>query len=694
MDGKGHLKMNSSSSKSDEQIMRDEEIDNESESDNLDDSIKNRHQKRRCYHRHTPFQIQEMEAFFKECPHPDNKQRNELSRGLGMEPQQVKFWFQNKRTQLKTQHERQDNAILRAENEKLGAANAKYKEALNNPLCPACGGPTVIREMSLEEHQLRLENAKLKLEIDRISETASKYVGKPLTSSMTTHSTPCFSDITPSIFKNKVCGAIDSVNNIPQTNNADERPVVLELAIAAMDELIRMAQLGEPLWLPNTGCNSASLLNEDEYFRVFSRAFGPKQNGFKSEASRESVVIMSHANDLVEILMDVNQWSNVFSAVVSRVTNVQVILSGVGGNYDGALQMMNVEFQVPSPLVQTRESYFLRYCKEHMDGMWVVVDVSLEPTHTPMVRCRKRPSGCVIQKMQNGYLKVTWVEHVEVEDKGVNNIYKPLVNSGLAFGAKRWVAILQGQVNYIASANALTNNLNNIEAGRKSMLKLAQRMMKSFCFGVTASSANTWMNFSKNGADEVKIMTRKNMDDPSKPFGTHLSVATSFWLPVPPKRVFDSVLDAESDILFNGVEINEIAHIASSKKAGNRVSFYESSPQKTTILQESRTDPTGSYIVYAPIEMLAMKVVMGGGDPYQIPLLPSGFAILPDGPTGNQGITKSNEVDSGGTLLTVAFQVLVDSATNAEVSEGSIAAVKELITCTVDKIKKALINKS
>ena len=42
-----------------------------------------------------------MPSFFKECPHPDDKQRKELSRELGLEPLQVKFWFQNKRTQMK-----------------------------------------------------------------------------------------------------------------------------------------------------------------------------------------------------------------------------------------------------------------------------------------------------------------------------------------------------------------------------------------------------------------------------------------------------------------------------------------------------------------------------------------------------------------------------------------------------------------
>ncbi|EXC36218.1 Homeobox-leucine zipper protein ROC6 [Morus notabilis] len=53
------------------------------------------------YHRHNAYQIQRLEAVFKEFPHPDENQRRELGRELGLDPKQVKFWFQNKRTQTK-----------------------------------------------------------------------------------------------------------------------------------------------------------------------------------------------------------------------------------------------------------------------------------------------------------------------------------------------------------------------------------------------------------------------------------------------------------------------------------------------------------------------------------------------------------------------------------------------------------------
>ncbi|KAG2574920.1 hypothetical protein PVAP13_7KG395300 [Panicum virgatum] len=682
--------------------------------------------KKKRYHRHTQHQIQELEAFFKECPHPDDKQRKELSRELRLEPLQVKFWFQNKRTQMKNQHERQENSQLRAENEKLRAENMRYKEALSSASCPNCGGPAALGEMSFDEHHLRIENARLHEEIDRISAIAAKYVGKPMVSFPVLSSPLAAARASPldigvgaaaaaaaaaygvtDIFGGVAAGAAGELLRGAAQSGAD-KPMIVELAVAAMEELVQMAQLDEPLWNAPGVDGSIETLNEEEYSRMFSRGLGPKQYGLKSEASRDSsVVIMTHAN-LVEILMDVNQYATMFSSIVSRAATLEVLSTGVAGNYNGALQVMSVEFQVPSPLVPTRESYFVRYCKQNADGTWAVVDVSLDSLRPGSVlKCRRRPSGCLIQEMPNGYSKVTWVEHVEVDDRSVHNIYKLLVNSGLAFGARRWVGTLDRQCERLASvlaSNIPTSDIGVITSseGRKSMLKLAERMVMSFCGGVTASAAHQWTTLSGSGAEDVRVMTRKSVDDPGRPPGIVLNAATSFWLPVPPKRVFDFLRDESSrsewDILSNGGIVQEMAHIANGRDHGNcvsllRVNSTNSNQSNMLILQESCTDSSGSYVIYAPVDVVAMNVVLNGGDPDYVALLPSGFAILPDGPArGN--MQGEGGVGSGGSLLTVAFQILVDSVPTAKLSLGSVATVNSLIACTVERIKAAVSGES
>ncbi|XP_028795280.1 homeobox-leucine zipper protein HDG2 isoform X2 [Neltuma alba] len=714
------LDMAPNTSESDIPRIRDDDFDtatksgSENQENGASGDDQDQRPKKKRYHRHTQHQIQEMEAFFKECPHPDDKQRKELSRELGLEPLQVKFWFQNKRTQMKNQHERHENSHLRAENEKLRADNMRYREALGNASCPNCGGPTAIGEMSFDEHHLRLENARLREEIDRISAIAAKYVGKPVVN----YPLLSPSSVPPRPLELGVGGgyggqagiaggtgdmyggAGDLLRSISGLTEAD-KPMIIELAVAAMEELVRMAQMGEPLWM-TTLDGSTTVLNEEEYMRSFPRGIGPKPSDLKCEASRETaLVIMNHIN-LVEILMDVNQWSTVFSGIVSRAMTMEVLSTGVAGNYNGALQVMTAELQVPSPLVPTRESYFVRYCKQHADGTWAVVDVSLDHLSTAPVKCRRRPSGCLIQEMPNGYSKVTWIEHVEVDDRGVHSLYKQLVSSGHAFGAKRWVATLDRQCERLASAmasNIPTADVGVItnQDGRRSMLKLAERMVISFCAGVSASTAHTWTTLSGTGADDVRVMTRKSVDDPGRPPGIVLSAATSFWLPVPPERVFDFLRDENSrsewDILSNGGVVQEMAHIANGRDTGNcvsllRVNSANSSQSNMLILQESCTDSTGSFVIYAPVDIVAMNVVLNGGDPDYVALLPSGFAILPDGTTPHGGAIV--ETGHGGSLLTVAFQILVDSVPTAKLSLGSVATVNNLIACTVERIKASL----
>lgn len=80
--------------------------------------------------------------------------------------------------------------------------------------------------------------------------------------------------------------------------------MIFELAVAAMEEFIRMSQFGEPMW--TIGADGIiSILNEDEYIRSFPRGMVLNINGFKREASRETAIVIMNHMSLVEILMDV-----------------------------------------------------------------------------------------------------------------------------------------------------------------------------------------------------------------------------------------------------------------------------------------------------------------------------------------------------------------------------------------------------
>lgn len=115
-----------------------------------------------------------------------------------------------------------------------------------------------------------------------------------------------------------------------------------------------------------------------------------------------------------------------------------------------------------------------------------------------------------------------------------------------------------------------------------------------------------------------------------------------------------------------------------------------SSQSNMLILQESCTDATGSLLVYSPIEIQDANVVMSGEDPSNIPLLPSGYAIVPDGRPGSGG-ASSSAAPPPGSIVTIAFQIVISSVpASPRIDNESIATVNNLITTTVQQLRAAL----
>ncbi|XP_019441536.1 PREDICTED: homeobox-leucine zipper protein MERISTEM L1-like isoform X2 [Lupinus angustifolius] len=673
------------------------------------------------YNRHSEEQIQQMEEFFKECPHPNDNQRKELSKHLKLDPSQVKFWFQNKRTQVKAQVERLNNQRLNGEIENLRAELERCQEALKKATCPNCGGPSSYGEMSFDEHHLRMENTRLKEEVQRLSGMTGNHVGNVASSSYTNVSS--FQNRMPShdvgigsygVIPNMVgemYGTNGSGSYLPtplQVAPDPKRMMIVELVDAAMEELTKLAIVGNPLWFPQNNQLGTEILNEDEYFRTFHSGFGPKLLGFKSEASRDSVVIIKNNINLMEILMDVKQWSKVFCDIVSRSMTHEVLSQGVTGNYNGVLQVMSAEFQVPSPMVPTRRAYFARYCKQHQDGSWVLVDVSLDDIRPNAIStCRRRPSGCLIQDLSSGYSKVTWIEHVEVDERTSYNLYENFVNSGFGFGAKRWLASLHRHCQRLAITKPITMLHHGVITGpeeKQFIVKLAERMKWSFLTGVGSSTADIWTTISPP-CDSVRIMRRTSMNDPGRPSGLVLNIATSFRLQIPPIRVFTFLRDvkfrSQWDVLCTSALVQEKEHIATGRDSGNCISLIQvnqlqNENQNMFILQESFTDATGSYAIYAPIDVGPMNEALCGGDPDFISMLPSGFAIVPDEPIFSSPPQGGSIVKVGprGSLITVAFQILVHNKPTGSLSPNSVASVNNFLDFTMKKIKDSVADDS
>lgn len=237
-----------------------------------------------------------------------------------------------------TQIERHENALLRQENDKLRAENMTIREAMRNPMCASCGGAAVLGDVSLEEQHLRIENARLKDELDRVCALAGKFLGRPISSSGsgTMMSLQGCSGLElgvgtnggfglgplgssalqplPDLMGGGLAGPVGSAAmRLPlgigaaldgAMHDGVDRTVLLELGLAAMEELMKVAQMDEPLWLSSTDGSGLETLNFDEYHRAFARVFGPSPAGYVSEASREAGIAITSSVDLVDSLMD------------------------------------------------------------------------------------------------------------------------------------------------------------------------------------------------------------------------------------------------------------------------------------------------------------------------------------------------------------------------------------------------------
>lgn len=222
---------------------------------------------------------------------------------------------------LQTQIERYENSMLRQENEKLRNENIHYREATANPRCINCALSATLAEISPVEEQLWAENARLKEELDRLCTLTGRFLGKSFSSLLIPATSPMPSNVFefgasvldangtgPSMPPStaSVQPVYDTIANPeispPTAMQGCEQSFLVELALAAMEELVTIAKMKEPLWLRGFD-GVAETLNFDQYYK-YRRIAGLSSVGYTPEATRETGVVLISAVALVDTLMD------------------------------------------------------------------------------------------------------------------------------------------------------------------------------------------------------------------------------------------------------------------------------------------------------------------------------------------------------------------------------------------------------
>ncbi|XP_023635531.1 homeobox-leucine zipper protein HDG6 isoform X2 [Capsella rubella] len=551
--------------------------------------------------RHTAFQIQELETFYEGNPLPTSDQRNELGQRLNLEARQVKFWFQNKRSQEKVNKECLENICLIENNERLLEA----------------------------QDELRM------LQISNYGDVDYKATAP---------------EQLPSSSSNPIRNAtpqLDSGRGYISAKKDEAK--LLELANTAMDELKALGERNCPFW-------TLDLRND---------IVGPP--GCAAESSRCIGLVRMGSSTLVKTLMDTGKWVDVFASIVHVASAQKLIRPTYSGARSGSLQQIQAEFQVMSPLVPKRQVTFLRYCKDLGDGSWVVVDVTDPaeyPTFFPYGASNRLPSGLIIRDMANGYSEVTWIEQAEYNKNHIHQLYQPLIASGIGLGAKRWLTTLQRYCESLSTLSA-TN-------------------MGEIIPGMTSSTVGKWeMIEVENVAQNMRFMTRKSLNEPGEYTGIVLSAAISVWFPVNQRTLFAFLNHLGSRHEWDTLTLTSMEEIFRIQKANrheNTISLLRviGDENDMLVLQEVWNDASGAVLVYAPVETSSIEAVNRGENSNYVPLLPSGFSIVPDGSTG------------GGCLLTLGLQILASTNPTAQLTQGFVKIVEGLMLHTIDKIKSAL----
>ncbi|KAJ6369464.1 hypothetical protein OIU76_027817 [Salix suchowensis] len=243
------------------------------------------------------------------------------------------------------------------------------------------------------------------LQHENVSSLLARYIGKPKSQiALLSSGAGSSQSALPAFVQNQRMG---NPRSDLERNPDMEKVLMAETAAGAMEELITLLGGNEPFWIKSPS-DGRFILDQTTYDKIYPRAAHFTSCNARVESSKDSATVTMPGMDLVDMFLDPNKWVDLFPTIVTEARTIQVLQAGTEGNRHGSLQMMYEQMHILSPMVPTREFYFLRLCQQLEPGQWVIADVSydyLKESGSPSCAWRL-PSGCLIQDMADGFSKV------------------------------------------------------------------------------------------------------------------------------------------------------------------------------------------------------------------------------------------------------------------------------------------------
>ncbi|KAL9268699.1 Homeobox-leucine zipper protein ATHB-15-like protein [Drosera capensis] len=447
------------------------------------------------YVRYTPEQVEALERIYHECPKPSSLRRQQIVREIpilsGIEPKQIKVWFQNRRCREK---QRKEASRLQAVNRKLAAMNKLLME----------------------------ENERLQKQVSQLVYDNGCYRQHTQNNGLVSKDTSCESAVTSG-----------HRPLVPQHPPRDASPAgLLSIAEETLTEFLSKATGTAVEWVQMPGMKPGP-----DSFGIVAIS-----HGCIGVAARACGLVGLEPSRVAEILKDRLSWFRECRAI--DVLNVLPTANG------GTIELLYMQLYAPTTLAPARDFWLLRYTLVMDDGSLVVCERSLNHTQNgpsvpqvpSFIRAEMLPSGYLIRPCDGGGSIIHIVDHVDLEPWNVPEVLRPLYESSAVLAQKTTMAALR----HLRQISQEISQPNVSNWGRRpaEFRALSQKLSRGFNEAVNGFTDEGWSLIENDGVDDIAVLVNSS---PEKLMALNLSYANGF------PAVSNAVLCAKASMLLQNV---------------------------------------------------------------------------------------------------------------------------------------------